>query len=151
MSSKIRAGVISGLVLVLLVGSRPASAMQIPLFDRMAAQDQHEYVKYLVAKAEQVLVERNQPDEAAKLEKLFSGTPPGEHVSAGEKQFQENLVFLRGVLAEPPTMVAPPTVESALVLTMSKNKVKMWGNFSGALADRLRQEPFWPKSPLRAN
>ena len=117
----------------------------------MAAQDQHDYVKYLVAKAELVLVQRNQSQEAAKLEKLFTKSAPGEHLSLGEKQFQENLVFLRRVLAEPPTMVAPPTVETALAMTMSKSGIKMWGNFTPALADRLREDPFWPKLALRGN
>jgi len=129
---------------------RQASAMEIPLFDRMSPQDQHEYVKYLVAKAERVLVERKESAPAAQLKELFGKAGVGG-VSAGEKQFMENLTVLRRVLAEPPTMAGPPTVESALVLTLSKNHIKMWGNFTGALQDRLREEPFWPKSSLRGN
>ena len=49
-----------------------AQAMQIQQFDKMADQDQADYVVALVNGAEKVLTDEGKPDLAAQVEHLFT-------------------------------------------------------------------------------
>jgi hypothetical protein len=55
-----------------------AQAMQIQQFDKMADQDQGEYVGLLVQGAEKVLIDEGRLDLQKQVHQLFSTTPPAD-------------------------------------------------------------------------
>ena len=141
-------------VLALMLCSRASSAMEIQMFDDIAAQDQQAYVAYLVKAVQQILIEQNQRDQAAKVHELFQKIPKGDRRSVGEVQFEVNLSHQRSWAAEPNHYIFTPPVgevESALTVTMYQNGLKAieTTRFSLALRQLLRERPFWPKLPLR--
>jgi hypothetical protein len=96
---------------------RLSSAMDIQIFDDMAAKDQKEYLTVLVKDAARALIEQGQRDEATRLQELFQQIPPGDHRSVGEAQFEANLARQR--------TWAVGEVENALTATMYQNGLKL--------------------------
>src|SRR5262245_44827237 len=83
-----------------------AHAMEISKFDKMATEDQGEYIAGLIMGAQRVLIDEGQPDLAAKVHKLFNTTLPGDNFSLGMAEFDRNLdrarvLDLKRVIADP--------------------------------------------------
>ena len=55
-----------------LLLSGAAQAMEIEQFDKMAGQDQSEYIGNLIAGAENALIDENRSDLAAQINTLFT-------------------------------------------------------------------------------
>ncbi len=72
-----------------------AQAMEIRQFDKMADQDQAEYVGLLVQGAERVLRNEGRADLAAQVDKLFLTIPAGDKMSLGMTEFERNLALAR--------------------------------------------------------
>lgn len=64
-----------------------AQAMEIRKFDKMAGEDQDEYVGLLVQGAEQVLLDEGKTDLQQKVHHLFSTTLPGDNMTVGQVEF----------------------------------------------------------------
>jgi hypothetical protein len=111
----------------LLLGSA-AHAMEIEKFDKMAAQDQSEYIVVLLEGAQQVLIREGKKELAAKVHALFTTTLPGDESPVGVVEFESNLARAR--LADlrnlPKDPRAPPLeVEDAMVVTLKKNNIRL--------------------------
>ena len=78
----------------LLVASA-ARAMEIRQFDKMANDDQAEYVADLIQGAQKVLNDSGHSDQAEQLHKLFSEIDPGGDVSLGMADFSVTLAEAR--------------------------------------------------------
>jgi hypothetical protein len=107
-------------------------AMEIREFDKMAVADQGEYVGLLVGGAEKVLKDAGRPEDAAKVEKLFSTTLPGDQHTLGMVEFERNLALARvfdadRVLKDPN---APRLeVEHAMIVTLKNNGIVLPKSF----------------------
>jgi hypothetical protein len=75
--------------------SGAAQAMEIEKFDRMAAQDQSDYIVVLIEGAQKVLVQSGRKDLADKVRKLFTETFPGDDSPLGAVEFERNLARAR--------------------------------------------------------
>src|SRR5260221_5139669 len=91
------------LVVTLLSGAvlcpRAAAAMEIQMFDDMAAQDQRDCLTFLVKRVQKVLTEQGRPDLAAKVKELFREERAGAHQSTGRGQVEMNLAIHLDFLA----------------------------------------------------
>lgn len=139
------------LLLAIVLCARLAPAMEIQMFDSMAIQDQKAYLKFLVKDAQKILIEQDQRDQAAKVRELFQRIPRGDHRSLGETQFEESLAIDRVFIAENRGGPLRPPVEASLIVTLNKNGIKTPPSFFRNLTQLVKQEPFWPKKPLRKN
>ncbi len=72
-----------------------AQAMEIQQFDKMANDDQAEYVGALIQGAEKVLTDEGRADLAAKISHLFTTNAPDGNVSIGMSQFMLTLAKAR--------------------------------------------------------
>ena len=75
--------------------SSAAQAMEIQQFDKMAQDDQAEYVSALIQDAEKVLTDEGRADQAAQVSHLFTTNAPGANISIGMAEFMRNLARLR--------------------------------------------------------
>jgi hypothetical protein len=121
-------------------------AMEIWKFDKMAVADQGEYVGLLVGGAEKVLKDAGRPEDAAKVEKLFSTTLPGDQHTLGMVEFERNLARARvadaeGVVKNPNALRIE--VEDAMAVTLKKNGIELPDGFYTVGKD------FKPKHPPR--
>ena len=110
----------AGPLLATMFFSSAAHAIQIQLFDRMAAQDRQDYMTLLVNGAQNVLTDAGRTDDAAKVHQLFSEIRQGDSLSQGDAEFEGNLdharVFdVRRHLSDPNARRLE--VEDALVVT----------------------------------
>jgi hypothetical protein len=115
---------------MLLTGA--AQAMEIQQYDKMADQDQNEYVGDLVIGAEKVLTDEGRPDQAEQVRKLFTETKPGDMVPAGVAEFDINLALARVVDAK--RIAKNPDarrleVEDAMIVTLRKNNIELPPSF----------------------
>jgi len=106
--------------------SGAAQAMQIQQFDKMADQDQSDYVVGLINGAEKVLTDEGRPDLATQVEHLFTTKDPGDADVIGMVEFEVNLARVRVVdaknAAKNPN--APRLeVEHAMILTLKDNGI----------------------------
>ncbi|MGA2630772.1 MAG: hypothetical protein ABSG54_11220 [Terriglobia bacterium] len=109
---------------MLLTGA--AQAMEIQQYDKMADQDQNEYVGDLVIGAEKVLTDEGRPDQAEQVRKLFTEIKPGDKIPVGVGEFEINLALARVVdakrIAQDPNATRLE-VEHALIVTLKKNGI----------------------------
>jgi hypothetical protein len=70
-------------------------AMEIRQFDKMADQDQVDYLVALIDGAEKVLTDEGKPDLAAQVEHLFTTKNPGDTDTIGMIAFETSLATLR--------------------------------------------------------
>jgi Mlc titration factor MtfA (ptsG expression regulator) len=110
----------------------PAQAMQIPQFDKMALQDQADYIHLLVDGAQKVLIEQRKDDLAAKVHKLFTEVPRGDSGSLGITEFERNLDRAR--LAdirnlEKDAHALRIEVEDAMAATLEANGIDLPASF----------------------
>jgi hypothetical protein len=80
-------------VAVLLSGA--AQAMEIRQYDKMADQDQADYVQVLVDGAQKILKDEGRGDLAGKMDQLFTEIPAGDKISLGMTEFESNLTLAR--------------------------------------------------------
>ena len=111
----------------LLLGSA-AHAMDSEKFDKMAAQDQSEYIVVLLEGAQQVLIREGKKELAAKVHALFTTTLPGDESPVGVVEFESNLARAR--LADLRNLQKDPRaprleVEDAMVVTLKKNNIRL--------------------------
>lgn len=111
---------------LLLAGA--AQGMEIEKFDKMAAQDQSEYIAVLIEGAQQVLIIEGKRELAAKIHALFTTTLPGDDAPIGSVEFERNLARAR--LADVRNLEKDPRaarleVEDAMVVTLRKNGIEL--------------------------
>ena len=119
-------------------------AMQIQQYDKMAAQDQHDYVNALVVGAQKVLIDEGRSDLAAQVQDLFTKIPPGDSISLGLEEFETNLAQARIFDAETHAKdhnAQRVEVEDAMAITLKKNKIDLPDSFFTVNSD------FQPKFP----
>jgi hypothetical protein len=135
------------LILALLLVSaftRPALAMEIQQYDKMAQEDRLDYIVGMVDGAEKVLTDAGRPADAGKVRHLFTTNAPGGDISIGMAEFMRNLARLR--VADAENVVKNPKdprieVEDAMAVTLTKNGIKLPDTFFTVSKD------FKPKYP----
>jgi hypothetical protein len=124
-----------------------AQAMEIRQFDKMALQDQNDFIGDLVVGAQKVLIDEGRSDLAAQVQNLFAKMPAGDQISLGLNEFERNLDLLR--VADAKNAAARPNdprieVEDAMVVTLKKNNIQLPDSFFGVASN------FKPKFPPRS-
>jgi hypothetical protein len=109
-----------------------AQAMEIRQFDKMAGQDQDEFIAELVQGAEKVLTAEGKPDLAAQVSHLFTTNDPGDQISIGMTEFMRNLdraraADIRRIQKNPEARRLE--VEDAMIVTMRKNGIELPPSF----------------------
>ena len=109
-----------------------AQAMQIQQFDKMAGQDQGDYIGDLIVGAENVLTGEGRPDLAAQVKQLFTTKNPGDVDTIGMAEFELNLALAR--VADAKRAAQDPNakrleVEDAMAVTLKKNGIVLPQNF----------------------
>jgi hypothetical protein len=130
--NRFRALAAGSLLSTALVVSAPVQAMQIQVFDRMAARDQQDYVNLLMETAQKVLIEAGRQNDAAKAHQLFTEIHQGDALPIGESEFEGNLANAR--VADAISRLSDPKppgldVEDALAVTLKKNGIELPGSF----------------------
>ena len=102
--------------------------MEIEKFDRMAAQDQSDYIVVLIEGAQKVLIQSGRKDIADKVHKLFVTILPGDQDPVGAVEFESNLARAR--LADIRNLEKDPNaarleVEDAMAVTLKKNGIEL--------------------------
>jgi hypothetical protein len=124
--------------------SAAAQAMEIRQYDKMAGPDQDAYVATLVIGAQKVLIDEGKSADAAKINKLFTQTLPGDKTTVGLGEFDSNLDRAR--VADAENVVKNPNtqrieVEDAFAVTMQANGIDLPDSFFTANVN------FRPKHP----
>ena len=127
-----------------------AQAMEIRQYDKMASDDQAEYVADLVEGAEKVLTSIGNSDQAARVSKLFTTNLGNDKISIGSAEFNRNLALARVTDAE--RVAKDPNahrleVEDAMLVTLKKNNIPLPPEFIRGF--RAINNGFQPKSPAQ--
>jgi hypothetical protein len=128
--------------------SGAAQAMEIRQFDKMADQDQSEYIGNLIVGAENALTDEGKPDLAAQIKTLFTTKQPGDADVMGMVEFERNLALARvadAQRAEQDPKAHRLEVEDAMLVTLQKNKIPMSQDFVRGF--RAINSNFGPKYP----
>ncbi len=135
------------LLLMPALTPRPAAAMEIAMFDRLANQDQRDYIRYLVNTAQKVLIEEGRGDLATRVVRLFEQV---DHWSPGEVQLRAILVRLRDLTGPQLVGIRPVVgqVEDGFVQTLVGNDIRPPNRFHRRFSETLREKPCWPRRPL---
>lgn len=138
-------GVVTSLVLTAAIAvACSAQAMEIQQFDRMAVEDQSDYIVGLIEGAQQVLIHVGRRDLADKVHTLFVTILPGDKSPVGAVEFESNLNRAR--LADIRNLEKDPhaqrlEVEDAMAVTLKKNGIELPDSFFTVNAN------FRPKHP----
>lgn len=121
-----------GFLSVAVFVTSAAQAMQIQQFDKMADQDQADYISQLVAGAQTVLIKQGQPELAAKVHRLFTEIHPGDTMSVGLVEFENNLAILR--LNDAKEVIKNPKAvrleaEDVMIATLHANHIELPDSF----------------------
>jgi len=111
---------------MLLSGS--ARAMTIVQFDKMADQDQADYIGDLIVGAEKVLMDEGKPALAAQVKHLFTTKDPGDKDVIGMIEIERNLAILRvHDIQDHQKKPDDPRleVEDVFILTLHKNNIEL--------------------------
>ena len=127
-----RAPIFASIFSAVLLISATAQAMEIQKFDRMAVQDQSEYIVVLIEGAQKVLIASGKKDLAGKVHDLFTRTLPGDQSPVGVVMFERNLARAR--LADLRNLEKNPhaprlEVEDAMAVTLKKNGIELPTSF----------------------
>ena len=127
-----RAPIFATIFSAVLLISAAAQAMEIQKFDRMAAQDQGDYIVVLIEGAQKVLIASGKKDLARKVHVLFTRTLPGDDAPVGVVMFESNLARAR--LADLRNLQKNPhaprlEVEDAMAVTLKKNGIELPTSF----------------------
>ena len=133
-------------VAVLFAGA--AQAMEIQTFDKMAPQDQADYITVLIDGAQRALISEGKADLATKVNKLFTEVPAGDKISLGLNELESNLDRAR--VADIQRIQKNPDarrleVEDAMIVTMRKNGIELPPSFLTVASN------FKPKLPPARN
>lgn len=132
---------------VAMLFTSAAQAMEIRQFDRMADDDQAEYVGELIQGAENVLTDEGRPDLAAQVSHLFTTNPSDSNISIGMNDFMLNLAKARvadAKRAEQNPNARRLEIEDAMFVTLKKNNIVLPDNFFTVASN------FKPKFPLKS-
>jgi len=129
---RFHASIAAAALIVAMLPPCTALAMEIEQFDKMAAQDQSEYIVVLIEGAQKVLIQSGRKDLAAKVHKLFVTVIPGDDASIGTVEFESNLARAR--LADVRRLQKDPRaerleVEDAMAATLHKNGIELPDTF----------------------
>jgi hypothetical protein len=119
-------------------------AMEIRQFDKMANQDQSDYIGDLIVGAEKVLTDEGKSDLAAQVKHLFTTKDPGDADVIGMVEFERNLAIFRlndAKHAETNPNDPRLEVEDAMFFTLQKNHIELPDSFFTVASD------FHPKLP----
>jgi hypothetical protein len=127
---------------LLLAGT--AQAMEIRQFDKMADQDQAEYIGDLIVGAEKVLRDAGKPELAAQVEHLFTTRLDNDRDTIGMVEFERSLAIAR--LDDLKDHEKKPTepwleVEDVMSFILHKNNIELPDSFFDV------NENFRPKLP----
>ncbi|HTK85982.1 MAG TPA: hypothetical protein VL625_12935 [Patescibacteria group bacterium] len=125
-----------------------AQAMQIKQFDKMADQDQVEYIHVLINGAEKVLTDEGRPDLAAKVEHLFTTKLGNDLDTIGMGEFERNLAIVRADNADHPND-PQSEVEDVMIMTLENNHIPLPDSFYDVAANFHPKFP--PKNALARN
>lgn len=130
----------------LMLMSGAARAMEIEKFDKMAAEDQSDYIVLLIEGAQQVLTHDGKRDLAAKVHTLFATILPGDRDPLGSVEFERNLARAR--VADIDNLLKDPNaarleVEDAMAVTLKKNGIELPNTFFDVAKD------FRPRHPVK--
>jgi len=103
-----------------------ACAMEIRQFDKMADQDQADYIQVLVNGAQKVLKEEGRDALATKMDQLFTEIPAGDKISLGMEEFEDNLALARVADAQralSDSNAKRLQVEVAMIVTLQNNGI----------------------------
>jgi hypothetical protein len=119
-------------------------AMEIWQFDKMADQDQVDYIVDLIDGAKKVLADEGRPDLAAQVEHLFTTKYNGDADTIGMVEFERNLAIVR--LDDAKNAAAHPNdprseVEDAMAITLENNYIELPDSFYSVAST------FQPKYP----
>jgi hypothetical protein len=115
-----------------LLAVSAAQAMEIRQFDKMANQDQSEYIGDLIVGAENVLTGSGRPDLAAQVKHLFTTKMAGDADVIGMVEFERNLALIRLYDAKDhETKPNDPRleVEDVMFSTLKKNHIDLPDSF----------------------
>jgi len=124
-----------------------AQAMEIQKFDKMAIEDQGDYIQGLLQGAHEILVGEGKDDLAAKMHKLFMEVHQGDEMSIGMLELESNIDRARLIDAERYAKdhnARRLEVEDAMVVTLKKNGIVLPKSFIHV------GDNFKPKHPLKS-
>lgn len=106
--------------------------MEIQKYDKMADQDQSNYIASLVIGTQKVLADEGRRDLADQVDKLFSEIPAGDEITLGMTEFKTNLALAR--VADAERAAQDPSahrleVEDAMLVTLKKNGIPLSQDF----------------------
>ena len=111
--------------------------MEIRLFDKMADQDQSEYIGNLIVGAEKALTDEGKSDLAAQIKTLFTAKKnPRDSDVLGMLEFELNLATARvadAQRAEKDPNAHRLEVEDVILATLKKNNIPMSRTFVTAV------------------
>jgi len=142
--NRVNAFLVAAFMSAALLLPNMAQSMEIRQFDKMAQQDQHEYISNLFGGAQKVLIDEGRSDLAAKVQKLFTEIPAGDDIPLGLTEFSRNLDRAR--LADAKRAAQDPNarrleVEDAMAVTLKANRIEVPQSFFTVASG------FKPKSP----
>src|SRR5215472_1870920 len=90
-----RVPALSGIAIALVFSAGATQAMEIRQFDKMADQDQSDYIGDLIVGAENVLSDAGKPELAEKVKYLFTTKLGNDADTIGMVEFERNLARAR--------------------------------------------------------
>jgi len=124
-----------------------AQGMEVQKFDKMAIEDQGDYIQGLLQRAHEILVGEGKDDLAAKMHKLFTEVHQGDEMSIGMLELESNIDRARLIDAERYAKdhnARRLEVEDAMVVTLKKNGIVLPTSFTHV------GDNFKPKHPLKS-
>jgi hypothetical protein len=137
------------LLSAVMLCANAAQAMEIRQFDKMANQDQSDYIGDLIVGAEKVLTDEGRSDLAAQVEHLFTTKNPGDADVIGAVEFERNLALARvadAKRAEKDPGAPRVEVEDAMAITLQKNGIELPDSFFTVASNFHPKLP--PKPPM---
>jgi len=127
---------------------RPTLALDVQQFANMTTEDQKHYLAFLVNKAQQLLIQQGEQDQAEKTTQLFRDSPPGSDRSLGASQFHSALTSTLDYFARVPAPLQGTmrsSVESLLSQVLVKNGITLTRGFTQTLEAATRNRAFYQK------
>jgi hypothetical protein len=113
---------------VTLLPCGAVQAMEIRQFDKMADQDQVDYIHGLIDGAEKVLTDAGKPAQAAQVGHLFTTKLGNDRDTIGMGEFERNLAIVRADNADHPKQ-QPSEVEDVMIMTLENNHIELPDSF----------------------
>jgi hypothetical protein len=137
-----RIGIICFLLTAVVALCLPVSLSAMPYqqFDNMNMLDQAEYIAVMVDTTQRILSVSGGANYAAQIEQLFATVKPGDSMSLGLAELEENIDEIR--VQDDKRFAKDPKarrmdVEVALLVTLKKNNIPITQPFVNAVANTL--------------